>query len=183
VVAAQSRRGFLRVAGTSVLAGAPVLLGACGDDGGAAPTKTGPADVDLLNNLLDLEHQAADAYRRGLPLLTGGQRVLGERFLAQEHEQAHALAEGITRLGGTPHGPADHYELPVWHTGSDVLSFADTLETVTVAGYLDAIAKITDSRLRGTVAAIMTTTAEHILVLREALGSTEGPQNFVVGQR
>ena len=133
--------------------------------------------------MLELEQQTAIVYRTGLPLLRGSIRALGERFLAQEEEQARALADAVRRIGGTPARAGEPPGWPERRIQADVLTFADEIETLTVGGYVDAIPKLTDARARATAAAIMTAGAEHILVLRAELGPSALPSTFVTGQK
>jgi bacterioferritin (cytochrome b1) len=184
-VVARSRRAFFRGAGITFVAGAPVFIAACGggDDGGAAASRQGGSvDVDVLNAALDLEFTIAAAYRAGARLLKGEVRAVGEQFLAQAEEHADALTRAIKDLGGTPSKPKPGYDFPTLANQTDVLTFATELENTAVAAYIDAVPKLTDGRLRGTVAAIVTNEAEHISVLLGALGKPQVPEAFVTGR-
>ena len=177
-----TRRAFFRGAGITFVAGASGFVAACGDDDGATAAKTGPADVDVLNSLLDLEYTAVAAYRAGAPLLRGEELDAARRFLEQEQAHADALVRAIRQLGGKPIGPKAKYDFPTLSDRTDFLSFARDLENTTIAAYIDSLPKLTERRLRGTAAAIVTTEAEHVSVIRRALGSSQAPSAFVTGQ-
>jgi rubrerythrin len=177
-----TRRAFFRGAGITFVAGASGVVAACGDDEGATTPKTGPADVDVLNSLLDLEHTAVAAYRAGAPLLRGEELDAARRFLEQEQAHADALARAIRQLGGQPIEPKAKYDFPSLSDRTDFLGFAKDLENTTIAAYIDSLPKLTERRLRGTAAAIMTTEAEHLSVIRRALGASQAPSAFVTGQ-
>jgi bacterioferritin (cytochrome b1) len=176
-----TRRAFFRVAGITCVAGASGFAAGCGDDDTANPAKTGPADVDVLNLLLNLEYTAVAAYRTGLPLLRGGMEALGRQFLDQEREHAAALVRAIEDLGGTPNKPRTRYAHPRLPDQDAFLKFVNRFENTVVAEYIDALPKLSQPQLRATAAAILTTEAEHISVLLAALGRPRVPEAFVSG--
>lgn len=178
----RSRRAFLRGSGLAFAAGAPVLLAACGGDGGSGPTRTGSVDVDVLNSALDLEYTAVAIYRGGAPRLRGTALALGRRLGAQEQEHADALVQAIRALGGKPNKPRTAYDLPEFADQADVLSFANDFENTMISAYNDAIPKLSHAELRATAAAIMTSDAEHSSVLLGALGRPQVPAAFVTGR-
>jgi bacterioferritin (cytochrome b1) len=190
-VVSATRRAFLRAAGVSGVGGSAVLLTACGGKSKPAtgPTLTAAAsnpntDVDVLNAALDLENTAIAIYTAASKRLTGDALRVGKAFL--NHEMAHA--DGITRaiqqVGGTPNQPKNDYSAALGHPKSqaDVLRLAEAFENTVVAAYLDAIPKLTEPKLRQTLASILTDEAEHISVLRTALGLSPVPTAFVRGK-
>ena len=177
-----TRRTFFRGAGITFVAGASAYVAACGDDDGATAAKTGPADVDVLNSLLDLEYTLVAAYRAGALLLGGEVLASARRFLEQEQAHAEAILRAIRQIGGTPVKPKAKYDFPTLSDRPDFLSFASDLEKTTIAAYIDSLPKLTERSVRGTAAAIVTTEAEHLSVIRSALGGAEAPSAFVTGQ-
>jgi hypothetical protein len=177
-----TRRAFFRGAGITFVAGAAGFVAACGDDDGTPPAKTGPADVDVLNSLLDLEYTEVAAWRAGEPLLRDQRPLFARRFLEQEQAHAAALVRAIRQLGGTPIEPKAKYDFPALSNRVEFLSFAQDLENTTIEVYMDSLPKLTERRLRGTAAAIVTTEAEHLSLLLGALGGSEAPSAFVTGQ-
>ena len=123
---------------------------------------------------------------RGLPgrrpLLRGEELASARRFLEQEQAHADAILRALRKIGGTPIKPKAKYDFPTLSDRTDFLSFASDLENTTIGAYIDSLPKLTDRSLRGTAAAIVTTEAEHLSVIRTALGGTEAPSAFVTGQ-
>ncbi|MGH2839308.1 MAG: ferritin-like domain-containing protein [Solirubrobacteraceae bacterium] len=181
-----SRRCFFRTSGVGFAGGAAVLLAACGDD-----DKTGvddnavernQVDVEILNGALDLELMAVAAYKEGAGLLGGDALQIVKDFLEQEQAHADALASAIRDAKGEPNKAKSSYDFPELRSQRDVLTFAVVLENTAVAAYIDALPKLTKGDLRGTAAAILTNEAEHIAVLRDALGLPPVPEAFVTGE-
>jgi bacterioferritin (cytochrome b1) len=181
-----NRRAFLRAAGVTTLGGPAVLLAACGG-GGATTTTPGPtsaqSDVDILNNALNVENTAIAIYATAMKKLTGANLGLAKQFFTQEMAHADALGKAVQKLGGTPSLPQPSYAAAIGHprTDADMLTLAETIETTAIAAYLDALPKLSDPTLRQTVAAIMTSDAEHLSVLRTSLKLSPVPVPFVRG--
>jgi rubrerythrin len=183
-----SRRRFFHMSGVSVIGSSAVFLAACGDDGpsGGGGSARGPggdeADAEILNSALDLELMAVAAYKAGARHLKGSILDMGQTFLEQEQEHADGLQRAIKDIGGRPNRAKSSYDFPTLRSQDDVLRFAVDLENTAVAAYIDALPKLSDGKLRATAAAIVTTEAEHISVLLDALGRPPVPSAFVVGR-
>jgi bacterioferritin (cytochrome b1) len=179
-----SRRSLLGVAGAGTSA---VLLAGCGDDTKNPNVKTGPdesdnADVELLNTMLDLELMAVAAYKTGAARLRGSALQSAKGFLEQEQEHADALAQAIRDLSGVPNEPKTSYAFQALRTQADALQFAVQFENNLIAAYIDVLPKLSPGKLRSTVSGILTCEAEHVAVLRGALGEPQVPDAFVVGR-
>ncbi len=182
-----TRRAFLRTSGVTFVGGSATFLVACGDD----PTKPraapggggGTSDVDILNQALDLEHTAIAAYTAGAKLLTGEALTIVRKWRGQEQEHAAGLERAIKQMGGTPHVPKQSYAEVIGDPKSqaDILKLASVIENALVQGYVGAIPRLTEPKLRATAAAIVTNEAEHITLLRGLLGLTPVPSAFVDG--
>jgi bacterioferritin (cytochrome b1) len=188
---APTRRAFMRMSGVTVVGGSAVFIAACGssDDSTSSTSSasgttamSSDADVAILNSALDLEHTAIAAYTAGAPLLRGIALASAKRFLSQEQEHADGLSQAIKQLGGTPNAARSSYDFGRPKTQTDVLRLADMIENTAVAAYIDAIPKLQDPNLRATAAAIVTNEAEHIAILRGALGEQPVPAAFVTGK-
>ncbi len=185
---ATSRRGFLRL--TATVGGSAALLSACGRDesetGAAAAEISGEGDVQRLNAALDTEYTAVAAYTQAATVLEAPVLALAQTFLG--HEEAHAAKlTGLVRdLGGTPHRPktAEEYSrgFPAMRSREDVLRFATRLEEDALRLYLENGPRLSDPAMRQTAAAIGTVQAEHLAVLRGALGDAPVPDAFVLGR-
>ncbi|MDQ3678333.1 MAG: ferritin-like domain-containing protein [Actinomycetota bacterium] len=181
-----SRRRFFQTSGIGFASGSAVFLAACGDDDKAGSADGDAdrdlADVEILNGALDLELMVVAAYKEGAALLRGGVLQIAKDLLEHEQEHADALVSAIKDAGGRPNRTKSSYDFPAWRSQSDVLTSAVELENTAVAAYIDALPKLTESDLRGTVAAILTSEAEHIALLRGALDLPPVPSAFVTGE-
>jgi hypothetical protein len=178
-----SRRSLLLVAGTG-LAGA--LLAGCGGEsikqqvGNSQPALTN--DVDLLNHLLHLEHTAIAAYTAGIPLLDQPTAKAGQLFLNDEISHAGDVAGLVREAGGKPIKPAPSYELGHPRTSEEVLMLLHAVENAQIAGYLYAIQQLEPGVVKQQVASILANDAQHVAVVRAALGQSAIPSAFVNGR-
>jgi rubrerythrin len=184
VIRPRSRRAFLRGAGIAFAGAAPILTASCG--GGDEERRRDPAvpaDVDVLNEVLNLEFMAMATYRSGLPHLRGPVAAIARELLEQEQEHAERLRQAVEQLGGRPNRPKRSYELPTFTGQGSVLRFTEQLERIAIEAYIDALTKLSEPELRGTAAAIATNEAEHEAVLLGALGQDQAPRALVTGGR
>jgi len=192
---ARSRRAFFRASGVTFVGGSAMFLAACGQNEGSnsrsASGAAGPGtpganremsgDVDILNQALDLEHKAIYAYTAGAKILRGDALRIGKLFLRHEQAHAAALQAAIEAMKGKPHVASATYDIGAPKTQTDVLKLADMIENVAVQAYVGAIPQLASPDLRATAASIATNEAEHIAVLRTALGMPPVPSAFVAG--
>jgi rubrerythrin len=185
-----SRRAFLRAAGVSAAGGSVAFLAACG--GGSKSvnaTTTGSltaglsADVAILNNAIDLEHIAIAAYSAGIPLLSGTVQKAAAQFLAQESSHVAALSQLVKQGGGKPIAERPSYNLGSPRRAHDVLAMLQMIERTTIAAYLDAIPKVSPGSVRTRLASILTNEAQHVAVVRLALGTQPVPGALVTGSQ
>jgi rubrerythrin len=181
-----SRRRLLQTSGVALIGGSAAILSACGSDDTTATTpgddERDKVDVEILNGALDLELMAVAAYKAGAAKLKGDVLQIAKGFLEQEQEHADALGKAIRDAGGTPNKAKSSYDFPRFVSQDAVLTYAVKLENTAVAAYIDALPKLTKGDLRATAASILTTEAEHISVLRDALGLPPVPDAFVTGE-
>jgi hypothetical protein len=165
-----TRRGLL-IGGAAALP----LLGAAGEALGAAR-----GDRQIVAAAIDLEQQAAVTYdfaarsRKLAPELRQLARHLGD----QEREHADGLAQALRGLGGRrPPSPAEPVPRP---PARAFAAFAIELENRLIAAYYGAMPRLRPG-LRQPLASIMACEAQHLVVLRQALGSDPLPQAFETG--
>jgi len=149
---------------------------------GASPS---PGDVGILNTALGLEYQGIAAYQVGAEskLLKPATLKVAVQFQSDHKKHAEALASTIVKLGGTPVSamkPAD-YNFPTskLKTEADVLKFAAGLEGGAVSAYLGAVPAFADRELAKVAASILGNEAQHLSLLRSALGENPDPTAFV----
>jgi hypothetical protein len=168
----------------SITAGAAIGLAGCGS---SRPHRLHVADavadrdVMLLNGLLVLERRAIAAYTASIPLLGGRDQRAATAFLRQELAHAGMLLAQIQRVGGPASRRAASYPLGEPGSRRALLGLLHELERAQVAGYVEAIGQLTPGVLRQTVAAILADDAQHVSVLRSALGLAPVPSAFVTG--
>jgi rubrerythrin len=182
-----SRRRVLAVAGAGLAGASAGLLGACGDDTQNPNVQTGPdesdeADVEMLNSVLDLELRAVEGLKAVAAVLRRPRLEIAKQFL--EHEQAHidALSSAIRDLGGRPNRAKSSYDFVRLRSERDALRFAAGLADTAIAAYIDALPKFSRAQLRSTASSIATVEAEHVAVLRGALGEPQLSGAFVTGR-
>ncbi|HUA03545.1 MAG TPA: ferritin-like domain-containing protein [Solirubrobacteraceae bacterium] len=180
---ASSRRGLLRAAGAGVVG---AVLAGCGSQSIRAQVQNSRpvlhSDVALLNHLLHLEHVAIAAYTAGIPLLAPATHKAGQLFLNDEISHAGDLAGLVRAAGGKPIKPAPSYALGHPRTSQQVLQLLHDVENAQIAAYVDAIAVLAPGTLKQQVASILANDAQHIAVVRAALGQPAIPSAFVTGR-
>lgn len=178
-----SRRAMLMAAGAG-LAGA--VLAGCGSESvkqqvnNSKPLLT--SDVDILNHLLHLEHVGIAAYTAGIPLLAQPTAKAGQLFLNDEINHAGDVAGLVREVGGKPIKPAPSYVLGHPRTSEEVLTLLRAVEQRQIAAYLGAIPLLQPGEVKQQVASILANDAQHLAVVRAALGQPAVPSAFVTGR-
>jgi hypothetical protein len=136
-------------------------------------------DVDTLNHLLDLENRAVAAYTAGIPLLDGAAAKAAQHFLDQDLTHAGELSGLIRQAHGKANKPRPAYDLGRPRNSGEVLGLLHSTETAVIAGYFDAISRLTPGEIRAAVASLLANDAQHVSVLRALLGRPPLPSAFV----
>jgi len=179
-----TRREIVKVAGVAVLATLLATLGtqirqAQAESSGNAAA----ADLNILNVALGLEHEAIAAYQAGAESGLLAKPVLDVAVLFQGQHKQHrdALAATIRKAGAVPVEPKmmKDYGWPKLASQSDVLMFAAKLEAGAASAYLGALKAIQNKDYLTAAAAIMGNEAQHLAVLRHALGESPAPSAFI----
>jgi hypothetical protein len=180
---ASSRRGWFRAAGLGL---AGVVVAGCGSQSLRAQVHNSApvldTDVELLQQLLHLEHVGIAAYTAGTPLLAPATVKAGKLFLNDELSHAGALAGLIRAAGAKPIKPAPSYDLGHPRTSQQVLALLHRVESAQIAAYLAALPRLAPSSVKRSVAAILANDAQHVAVVRAAQGQTAVPSAFVTGR-
>ncbi len=181
-----TRRTLLRRWQTGIGAGVAVGLVGCGKSSNKPNFRTVPAaaksaDVVLLNQALDLEHEAIAAYTAGIPLLDGRTRKAAELFLTQELSHAGEMHGLVKQAGGRPHKAQASYDLGRPKSALDVVRLLHDIEQRQLRVYLGAITKLSPGTVRAAAGAVLANDAQHVSVLRSALGLAPIPSAFVSG--
>jgi hypothetical protein len=170
-----TRRGATRRA-LPILAltlAAGLALAACGGTGPGTTTSVPDkaADAEILDNVLARELAAVRAYDRTLSLLHGPALAGAREFRGAEQEHVDAVIKALRGLG-EPAEPADEeIESEGLKTQADALGFLYEVESVSVARGLRAISHLTAPWPRALLGSIVANQAQHLVVLRRALGA------------
>lgn len=145
------------------------------------------SEAAILEAAIGLEQMAVVAYDTAAAtgLLDDPTTKIAQLFRDQEQEHADALSTALESLGGTapePPSATDIEGLGDVEDQAGVAMFAIELETMAVAAYYDAHGKLQDPKLLQTGASIMANEAQHLVVLRQALGEDPSPHAFVTGE-
>jgi rubrerythrin len=179
------RRGVIRRAAAVAVAGAAFVGFGCGGGSSSATDSEKAKDAEILNTALSQELTAVDAYTRGLPLLRGETLVVTRQFLTQEQEHVDGITRAIRGLGGKTEVEKNPLDYSGLETQADFLALAYDEENSLLAFYLNAIPKLETSAPRSMLIAITANEAEHLVVLRRALGARPDelvPEAFETGE-
>jgi hypothetical protein len=181
-----SRRGLLLAAGAGIAGAAGLALAGCGKQSIRQQVHNSKpvldTDVVILNHLLHLEHVAIAAYTAGTPLLGPSMAKAGALFLNDELSHAGDLAGLIRETGAKPIKPAPSYALGHPRNAEEVLMLLHQVEQAQIAGYLNAITRLEPGVVKQQVCSILANDAQHVAVVRLALGRPAIPSAFVTGR-
>jgi len=165
-ITSRAAAGFVALMAVLALAG-------CGGGGGGTTTVAvdKAADAETLNNVLARQLAAVRAYDRTLPLLSGPDLAGAREFRAQEQEHIDAVVKALRGLGEKASPEEEEIESDELKTRADALEFLYEVESASVAYYLRAISHLTASWPRALLGSIAANQAQHLVVLRRALGA------------
>jgi Ferritin-like domain len=166
-------------------------LGGCGgsDDSAAtdgAPTEAEKAsDVALLNSSLAQELTRLDAYTHGWSQLRGQTLALTKQLHEQNQAHDDALLKVVRNLGAKAEATAPPLKdsTPADRTAALQLAYEEENEALALA--MDVAPQLYTAAPRTLVAALAASHAQHLTVLRQALGATPAasvPEPFESGE-
>lgn len=165
-----SLNGRRRGTGRAAAVFAMLALGAFGCGGGHDSTAASEKEADavVINGALERELTAVDAYTRGLGSLRGQALTLARQFRGQDEEHVDALTKAMRGLGATVEAEAAELE-GGGRAGALVLAYEQ--ENAALAYYLYAERRLRTTGPRALTAAIAASHAQHLVLLRQALGA------------
>ncbi len=181
VATVTSRRQLLRL---SAAAGAATALGGCGGSAHHPPRlrdAVSDHDIALLNRSLGLERLAIAAYEAAIPLLAGYDKLIATEFLKQDLLHAGRLIALINALGGPPASRPQTYPLGRPRTPRQLMKLLHQVEQAQVEAYVEAIPQLSEGHLRAAVGSILAADAQHVAIIRGALGEAPVPAAFPSG--
>jgi hypothetical protein len=166
---AAASRALVLLAATLVVALAFTACGGGGDTTTVAKDKTG--DAETLNNVLAREQAAVRACKRTLALLRGAALARAREFRASEQEHVDAIVKALRGLGEPAEPEEEEIESTGLKTQADALGFLYEVESASIAYGLRAISHLTYPWPRSLLGSIVADQAQHLVVLRLALGA------------
>lgn len=131
-----------------------------------AQTTPPGGDVELLTQLLRLEHAAVHGYGRLGPLLAEPLRDLARLHSDVHRLQRDALRRAILGRGATAPPPELAYALPVRvRDATTARTAAEAIERTTLAGYHAALPDLEEPAVRGLCAELMSQAAVNLAEL------------------
>jgi Ferritin-like domain len=168
----------------SAAAGAATALGGCGGSAHHARRlrdAVSDHDVALLNRSLGLERLAIAAYEAAIPLLARRDKLIATEFLKQELLHAGRLIALINALGGPVTTRPQTYPLGRPRTPRQLVKLLHQVEQVQVEAYVETIPRLSEGHLRADVGSILAADAQHVAIIRGALGEVPVPAAFPSG--
>lgn len=162
-----ARRALLSLTAGLALA---LALGACGDDGGSAEEEKA-ADAEILNEVLGRQMAMVDAYDAALPGLRGPALTAAREFRAQEQEHVDSVVKSLRGLEAPAEPEPEEIEASDLETQEDHLRFLYEIESETIDSELSAISNFAETWPRTLLAATVANRAQHLVLLRRALGT------------
>ncbi len=180
------RRGLFTRGARLALSGATLtLLTGIGSSVGLrrANAATMSADIDTLNVALGLEHEAIAAYQVGAEsgLLKNDVLKVAVGFQSDHKQHRDILAKTIGQLGGAAVADMKHkFPVEKLKNQADVLRFALGLEMGAASAYLSTIPGFENRDLAKAAASIMGVEAQHVAILKSALGEAPIENAFIM---
>jgi hypothetical protein len=136
----------------------------------------------VLNRVLVLERRAIAAYEAAIPLLSGPDKVVATVCLKQDLLHAGRLIALIAALGGSAAAQAESYKLGRPRTSRQLVALLHKVEQDQVAGYLEAVTQVPAGHLRAGLGSVLANDAQHVALIRGALGEPPVPSPFPSGR-
>ena len=169
------------LAGVIAIAVLLAALAGCGGGGGSSttasaidnapnPSREESADAEILDKVLSRQEAAVEAFAEIGPALSPQHARMAAYFRAQEQEHVDAVLKALRGLSS----PAEPISEPIDASGlkddRDRLEFLYEVESATIDEELSAISMLEASWPRSLLASTVADQAQHLTLLRQALG-------------
>ena len=152
-----------------------LALVGCGGGGGSSTAATEKAaDGEVLSQVLSRQEAAVLAYADALRGISEPFLNVARQFQAQEEEHVDATVKALRGIGEKAEPEAEEIPRGRLHDEADYLRFLYELESATIELESTAIVKLTAAGARAMIAATMANQAQHLVLLRRALGAKPG---------
>jgi hypothetical protein len=135
------------------------------------PSAEESADADLLNHVLGRQEAAIAAYGQVIPKLAPRLARMAAYFRAQEQEHVDAVLKAMRGLKSAAEPSEEEIEVGPTKTDRERLEFLYEVESATIDEELSAIASLEASWPRSLLASTVADQAQHLTLLRRALGA------------
>jgi hypothetical protein len=163
-----------------------LLAGGCGDSSHeTSADREKAADAEILDSLLGRELTLVRAYGPSTRLSRGSLLALLLRLRGQDQAHLDALTQAMKGIGGEVEAEPEASETPGPEDRAEALTLAYEEENAALGAALDAAPHLQTSGPRALAAALAASHAQHLVVLRQALGSTRAasvPEPFESGE-
>jgi hypothetical protein len=180
------RRGASRVVVCVAALTAALLAAGCGDSGGeTSAEREKAADAEILDSLLGQELTLVRAYGPGMRLARGPLLAFLLRLRGQDQAHLDALTKAMKGVGGQVEAEPEALEPPGPADRAEALTLVYAEETAALDAALDAAPRLQTFAPRALAAGLAASHAQHLVVLRQALGSPRAasiPQSFESGE-
>jgi hypothetical protein len=161
---------------------AALALAGCGgggdsSSGSSAAEAEKAADGEVLNQILARQEAAVLAYADALRGINEPFLPIARQFQAQESEHIDATLKALRGIGEKAEPEEETIPRPALRDEADYLTFLYELESATIEAESTAIVKLSAAGARAMLAATMANQAQHLVLLRRALGA--GPAEWV----
>jgi hypothetical protein len=140
----------------------------------ASPTLSAEesADAEILNRILSRQEAAVGAYDEVIPKLAPRLAHMAAYFRAQEQEHVDAVLKALRGLKSAAAEPTEEaIEVGDRTSDRERLEFLYEVESVTIDDELGAISTLEASSPRSLLASTVANQAQHLTLLRQALGA------------
>jgi hypothetical protein len=155
------------------------ILAGCGGGGSSTTTATEAAstqlssDAQILDTVLARQEVAVGAFARVGPALPPRLARMAAYFRAQEQEHVDSVLKALRGLKSPAESTPEPLDTSGLKSDRDRLVFLYEVESATIDEELSAISKLEASWPRSLLASTVANQAQHLTVLRQALG--DGP--------
>jgi hypothetical protein len=165
---------------------ATFALAGCGANGNPAAPDEKAKDAEVVNVAIGQDLTLIDAYRHaGEFVHDPANRALLRKLLAQEQEHVDGWTKAMRGLGGRVEAEAEELNYSGLHDERDYLLYVYKLASSQLTHFLEDVTQLSTPAPQSFAAAIAANEAQHLVVLRQALGAgllEAVPDSFDTGE-
>jgi hypothetical protein len=135
------------------------------------PSREESADAAILDTVLGRQEAAVEAFAHLGPALSPAHARMAAYFRAQEQEHVDAVLKALRGLKSPAEPSPEPLDTGGLKSDAERLTFLYEVESATIDEELSAISKLEASWPRSLLASIVADQAQHLTLLRQALGA------------